>query len=227
MNKDLDVGSDKLKTVLCYLCGKPLSEPTNVDHIPMKQLWTPEIRKTHGPNLQTRRVHRQCNSDYQLDENYFLATILPLAKGSYAGESHYRKLATDIISKKELPLKIQVLNEFSDKVGGIHLPNSKIAKSFDTRRFNRIIWKIIRGLFFVHNDEVLPVEWPILRDVFIDNPPEHFLLFNSLPNISEHGAYPGVFSYRYTKLMEPDGLHYWAMLFLDQIIITVSFDDLK
>jgi hypothetical protein len=215
------------KIELCYLCGNPMSgeEENNVDHIPMKQLWTPEIRKSNNPNLVTRKVHKNCNSEYQLDEDYFVATILPLSKGSFAGESHYKKLTSDIVQNKNLGLKLQVLDEFSNKVGSILLPNSKVAKSFETERFNRIVWKILRGLFFLHNDVVLPLNWPIIRDIFLEDPPEHFRLFSSLPEVPEYGDYPGVFSYRYTQLVKPNGLHYWAMLFFDKVIITACFHD--
>ena len=35
------------KNQLCYLCGTPLGEPTSKDHIPLKALFPPEIRKKH------------------------------------------------------------------------------------------------------------------------------------------------------------------------------------
>lgn len=213
---------------ICYLCGNPLSAicgENNVDHVPMKQLWTPEIRKSHTLNLVTVNVHKKCNSEYQHDEDYFMATILPMSKGSFAGDSHYNKLKSDIVGKKNLGLKLQVLGEFSDKVGNILLPSSKVAKSFDKVRFNRIIWKIVRGLFFLNNGVVLPSNWPIDRDVFLENPPKHFRLFSSLPDVPERGDYPGVFSYRFTQLVNPNGPHYWAMLFLDKVIVTAYFHD--
>ncbi len=218
-----------LEDGLCYLCGQKLnanSNENNLDHVPMRQLWTPEIRKSHNLNLVTLKVHQSCNREYQEDEDYFLATILPFSKGSYSGETHYRKLTSDIKANKNIGLKLQVLGEFSNRIGNILLPNGKVAKSFDTNRFNRIIWKIVRGLFFKHNNGVvLPLNWPIVRDLFIDSPPPHFRMFNSLPDIAEHGDYPCVFSYRYTKHIELNGLHYWAMLFLDRIIVTVCFHD--
>ena len=193
----------------------------------MRQLWTPEVRQSLTLNLVTVNVHKKCNSEYQHDEDYFMATILPLSKGSFAGESHYKKLTSDIVQSKNLGLKIQVLDEFSNKVGNILLPSSKVAKSFDTARFNRVIWKIVRGLFFIHSNVVLPSNWPIVRDVFLEKPPEHFRWFSSLPDVPEHGDYPGVFSYRFTQLVNPNGLHYWAMLFLDKVIVTACFHDPK
>jgi len=32
----------------CYLCGSPLSEPINRDHVPPQQFFAPEIRRKGG-----------------------------------------------------------------------------------------------------------------------------------------------------------------------------------
>lgn len=189
----------------------------------MQQLWTPEIRKLHSPNLVTVEVHQSCNQSYQLDEEYFVASIIPFSKGTYAGESHYRKLENEVKLKKKARLKIQVLNEFDFQPGGIYLPTGKVAKRFDTQRLNRVLWKIVRGLHFLHHQEVLPSDWPIVRDIFIDDPPDHFRVFMSLVDVPEHGEHPGVFAYRFIQLDKTNGVHYWALLFLNRIIVTVYF----
>jgi len=211
------------KEALCYLCGKPLEPPTNADHVPMKQLWTPDIRKIHSPVLKTLKVHNQCNSDYQLDEEYFVASILPMAKGSYAGDSHYRKLENDVRAKKKIPLKQMVHQEFDFRPGGIFLPSGKVTKHFDRERIDRVVWKIVRGLHFIHHSEILPAKWRIVRDIFIDQPPDHFRWFMLQPDNPERGNYPGVFSYRFKQVTEQEKMQYWAMLFLDRIIITAFF----
>ena len=47
---------------LCYLCGEPLAEPVSDDHVPMKQLFAPEVRKKYNPSiLLTIPVHDRCN----------------------------------------------------------------------------------------------------------------------------------------------------------------------
>lgn len=53
------------RPALCYLCGQPLSEPTSSDHAPMQQVYAPEIRKTHSPNLLTIPVHGGPNIAYK------------------------------------------------------------------------------------------------------------------------------------------------------------------
>jgi len=71
---------------LCYLCAEPLTAPISDDHVPMKQLVTPKIRKAHNPsNLLTIPVHYRCNRSYQEDEDYFVHSLMPFARGSYCG----------------------------------------------------------------------------------------------------------------------------------------------
>jgi hypothetical protein len=55
---------------LCYLCDRPLSEPIGMDHVPMQQLYPPDVRKAHSQNLLTIPVHRE------LILNYFRAQKL-------------------------------------------------------------------------------------------------------------------------------------------------------
>jgi hypothetical protein len=69
-------------SVLCYLCGQPLVAPTSADHVPPRQLFAPEIRKLHAPQLLTIPVHAACNQAYQFDEDYFVAGRLRYLRGS-------------------------------------------------------------------------------------------------------------------------------------------------
>lgn len=63
----------------CYLCGRPLSAPTSVDHVPPKQLFAPSVRKAHDLQLFTIPTHTACNTAYQRDEDYFVHTLMPFA----------------------------------------------------------------------------------------------------------------------------------------------------
>jgi hypothetical protein len=72
----------KVLTNICYLCGKPLAAPTNVDHPVMKQIFAPQIRRQHNVSqLITFDVHKACNSAYQHDEDYFVRTLSRLHAG--------------------------------------------------------------------------------------------------------------------------------------------------
>src|SRR5260221_6414891 len=77
-----------LEPDLCYLCGKTLSKPTDKDHIPLKGLFPPEIRKKHKPTkLITVRVHKACNETYHSDAQYFIYSLYPFAVGTYVGDA--------------------------------------------------------------------------------------------------------------------------------------------
>ena len=61
----------------CYLCGLKLAAPIDWDHVPPQQLYAPEIRKAHHPQLLTIPVHAACNKGFQKDEDYFVHALMP------------------------------------------------------------------------------------------------------------------------------------------------------
>lgn len=213
---------------ICYLCAEPLTGSINVDHVPPKQLFAPNLRQKHNPSkLITIRVHAACNKAYGRDEEYFVQTLVPFARGSYAGNAMINKTVTEFHRGKNRPLVNKVLGEFERAPSGLILPRGKVAKRFEGERLRRIAWKIVRGLFFYHFKTALLDDWTVGVTVTAPNesPPKHFKMFMRLGGIAEHGAYPGVFAYRFHKFPEANDLHYWAMLLWDRIIITVLFHD--
>jgi hypothetical protein len=194
----------------------------------MQQLWAPELRKKHGPlELLTIPVHEACNSAYEFDEDYFVKTILPFVPASYAGDALFRRAVGRYHKGKKRPLMTKVLQEFDHAPSGLRLPQGMVVKRFDGKRISRVAWKIVRGLHFHHNGQVLREDWTMgvklhLCDV---DPPDHFKLFMSLPDNPAYGRYPGVFSYRFRKFSEASGLHYWALLLLDRVLMIVTFHD--
>src|ERR1700680_2372916 len=80
-----------MKIDVCYLCGRKLAEPIDWDHVPLKQLYAPEVRKAHSPQLLTIPVHAGCNKFFQRDEDYFVHAIMPFGRGSSAVHAMYQK----------------------------------------------------------------------------------------------------------------------------------------
>src|SRR5262249_52718082 len=139
----------KVATPVCYLCGKPLAPPINADHPVMQQIFAPEIRRKYNV------------SKLISDEDYFVRTLMPFARGSEAGNSMYKKVLDDFRSGKQVPLTKMVLQEFHPKPSGLVLPSSKVVKKFDGERIRRVAWKMVRGLhFYHHSGQVLPERWP-------------------------------------------------------------------
>ena len=219
----------KVATTTCYLCGKPLIPPINADHPVMQQLFAPEIRRTHNlAKLITLDVHRACNTAYKADEDYFVRSLMPFARGSVAGNAIYAKVLGDFRAGKQVPLTKMVLNEFDEKPSGIILSGGKVIKRFRGQRIRRIAWKMVRGLHLLHTGVVLPEHWETVSVQLYPGdtpPPEDVRAFiNFAPS---RGTYPGVFDYKFDKFNLPGGreLHYWLLLLWDRTIVRVHFHD--
>jgi hypothetical protein len=219
-------GMKKVQTTICYLCGKLLCPPKDVDHPVGQQIFPPEIRRKHNlSQLITLDVHKACNTAYHSDEDYFVRSLMPFASGSEAGNAIYTKVLTDFRNGKEVLLTKMVLNEFDPNPSGLFLPGGKVVKRFDGERLGRVAWKMVRGLHFYHTGEVLPEKWPTLCvEIFAGEtpPPADVLCFVAYAR--SHGSYPGAFDYKFEKFPEYN-LHYWWLLLWDRINIRVHFHD--
>jgi hypothetical protein len=210
----------------CYLCGKPLAEPTSPDHVPPKLFFPEEIRRKYGlTELLTIRVHHACNQEWRLDEEYFVHTLLPMAGQSESASAAHRQTFRKYQQGRNVPLVNQVMQEFRHVVKGVHLPVNRVAKLMDARRVEGVIWKIVRGLHFHHTGEILPANWSITYTVTppYEDPPDFFKAFAQ--GRESLGKYQGVFAYAFHKFPEVNNLHFWAFLLWDGLIVTAAFHD--
>lgn len=207
---------------ICYLCGNELNSEMDKDHVPPKQFYSTEIRRKYSPNLFTLPVHKSCNFSYQLDEDYFLSSIAPLAGDSFSGEYIWQ----DIVSKSKRPeskkLILKVYYEFQPNLSSLIMPKGKIIKRFDGKRIFNIVWKITRGLYFKENNKFLPENTPRNFE-FLSVGQKPPVKFNYILNSESKGDYPGVFDYKYVEFKEINNFNVWAMLFWNRIIIFVMF----
>ena len=216
----------------CYLCSRPLSEPISRDHCPPKALFASEIRKKYRPSkLITIPVHERCNAHYQNDEKYFISRIVPFVRGSEAGDAVFDQAIADA-RKYERHRKqvLNVLDEFEARPSGLVLPRGKIAKRQDSARMKRVIWKIVRGLFYLHNQQILPETTPSIYDRFLAGesrqPPEYIECLPAVPDNEKKIPYGGVLDYRYF-VFEEDGqrYHVWAIQILSRLLFAMAFHD--
>lgn len=208
---------------LCYLCGKPLIAPTNADHVPLKQLFAKAIRKAHSPNLLTIPVHKACNRSYQHDEDYFVNTLAPFGKDSYAGSALLREVFAKYAAGEKRPLVNKVLREFEHEPSGVILPRGLIAKRIEGERVHRIAWKIVRGLYFHEFGEVLPEFTPNSLQIAPPDRPPPVEFLQTLHDLPSRGAYPGVFDYKYIRFAQLADFHYCGLLLWDRLILIVAF----
>jgi hypothetical protein len=225
----------KLKpTQPCYLCGLPLAKPTNRDHYPPRQFFFAARVIAEKGNLQfkTHPVHVACNTAYKKDEDYFVQTFMPFVRGTYAGDALYDQALETYRNGHNVGLVRKVLGQFERNPSGLILPGGKTAMRFDRPRTDRVLWKIVRGLFFEHYKRVLPEDLKIVTEYVVGDgaePPQHFMQFMAELNPPAHGKHPGVFSYRFAELPVLDGgnekPYYFALLCWDKFLLTVFFHD--
>ena len=216
---------------VCYLCGQRLTEPTSDDHVPPQAFFPTEIRRRHHPTqLVTIPVHKACNESYESDEKYFRYSLYPLAMGTYVGNEMHKHIRKKFRAGKDRKLVAMMMAEFEHRPSGLVLPYGQVKKHFDSERIERVLWKIVRGLYFYHHNKVLPENWQ--KWWSFNTPrhepelPEHFKLFRDLPGNDQHGPYEAVFSYRFQHFIEPGkNLHYWALMIWESILVTMQFHD--
>ena len=217
----------------CYLCGKVLSDPISKDHCPPKALFAKELRRQYKPDqLTTLPVHQGCNESYSLDEQYFVATLLPLAPGSESGDSIFREsIAKAHRDESRMRLARMVLGEFEQRPSGLYLPPDLIAKRQQGDRIHRVAWKIVRGLYFHHCGKTLPEAVGVSSELAPAGVPAsrlfQYLIHIKLDKGEIHGRYPGVFSYLYHRFeVEGHGeLNLWALGIWERVLMGLTFHE--
>ena len=212
---------------VCYLCGYVLDEELDEidkDHVPPRQFYPKKIRQQEKINLLTIPVHRGCNSSYQKDEDYFYNAIGPLAGDSPCGKLVLEDLTRSFGRPQGKRLGESVLREFDNRYSGLYLPEGKVAKYYDGKRVRRVLWKIIRGLFYKEYDRYLP-EGTKYDIELIDDPNSVSDQLCFLRCQRSMGIYPPVFDYRYRSFPEKDNFHLWLFLFWQKILVLAKFLD--
>jgi hypothetical protein len=208
---------------ICYLCGSLLVTRPSNDHVPPRQLYVKEIRVAHSPNLLTLPTHRECNHSYQHDEDYFVNTLAPLARGSYSGDALLRDVFDKYGRNEKQPLVRRVLQEFDRMPSGLQLPPSLVAKRIDGARVHRVAWKIVRGLYFHETRDYLPEATPNALSITPPDTPPSAPFLEALGDLPSRGAYPGVFDYKFVQFPELNNFNYWGLLLWDKLILTMAF----
>ena len=210
----------------CYLCGKKLEGKIDRDHVPPRQFYATNIRKKHNPNLFTLPVHASCNKAFQKDEDYFIHSIAPIAQSSYSGSEIWKDIKHQFERPEGLMIGNMISKEFDSRPSGLYLPNGKVIKRFDADRVWRVVWKIVRGLFFKEHNRILPDNTLQTYHKIIspehEEPPPEFVVVRDTPS---RGQYPGVFDYKYIVIPELNNFHFLALLFWSRIIKLIAFHD--
>ncbi len=212
---------------ICHLCGKALGDDRSREHVPPKQFFPKELRG--DLQLLTVPTHPCCNRSYAKDEEYVFQSLSATAVRSPVGWAlrRDRRRRFRSMGKPGLVLFEKVLAEFEQQPGGLYLPPGLVAKTFDRPRVHRVMWKIVRGLFFHHVGRFLPENTPHncrlygrRRDV-----PPHIQEMLDLALVI-HGVEKSVFAYRFAKVQGEDmKAWWWEMLLWESVMVVVPFHD--
>ncbi|PKL49186.1 MAG: hypothetical protein CVV39_03225 [Planctomycetes bacterium HGW-Planctomycetes-1] len=163
---------------LCYLCGQTIepklrNDPMalSMDHVPPRQFYPKQIRRTENLNLNIAPSHKRCNEAYKNDEEYFYHSLYPIiAKnnpqlGNLVAQDIQRRSL-----KQQTPAIIQRILSTKSTVtkGGIHLPNGLSQFALDGKRIERVAAKIARGILFLSTERYFE-EQQIIRIDFYDD----------------------------------------------------------
>jgi hypothetical protein len=176
---------------VCYLCGLPLGKEVSQDHVPPRQFFTKSLRRIRSPNLLTLPTHGACNRSFQADEDYFFFVALAgLNEDAQIHDWLMQDIHKKIRRENALGLRNTVLGEFSQTISGIHLPSGLVAKHFDRKRVHRVVWKIVRGLYYHHFARMVPENARHCVEIrqIQDKPPDIYK--THLAHTRPHGAYP-------------------------------------
>ena len=140
---------------LCYLCGNPIleGEDWNRDHVPPKRIFPSRIRKQFSPKLEWLPTHSTCNSSYREDEEYFVVSFAGHVQTPIA-----REVMKDVTDAARKGHGVGLIREILGRFGKVQGPRGEMLYSFDGARTDRFFWKLIRGLYYLHLDIVLPAE---------------------------------------------------------------------
>mgnify|MGYP001614184528 CR=1 FL=1 len=212
----------------CYLCNKRIEgEPISRDHVPPEQLYATVYKKKDiAKNLFTLQSHAACNTAFQHDEDYFVMSMGPLVGDSETGKQLWEDMARRMRRDRAAALNQKIRDEFTVRSpGGIAAPPGKIFKKYDGDRIRKIVWKIVRGLFWKENSRFLPEQLHSrqIRIVSPHYPPR--AEFEVLAGCPHKGQYGAVFDYKFRVAPELNNFNYWGLLFWDRLIVTVAFHD--
>lgn len=220
---------------VCYLCGTPITDTKELtrDHVPALSFFPASLRKRYSfSQLITLPAHKDCNKSYERDEEYFRVSLGVRAEDTMAGKHLWIDIAKKFRDGKNEGLACMIKNEFQDKTpAGIAFPDEGIAKRYDGKRVNRVIWKIVRGLFHHETGQHLPIDAKhncMLYDSQQAQGPGADELWKKMMTQAARGKYPGVMDYKLTQAQDvPNGMHCCCLLLWDSVAFYVIFHDPK
>jgi hypothetical protein len=208
----------KPKRKRCYYCGAPAQSS---EHVPPKMLF-PDPKPSDLITVPSCTSHNQL---YTRDDEYFGLMIASFSAHNPTAKEVASRLATKKVLHGKPALLHQIMsntvwvNCFSP--GGILLtPRPEPGFRYDRERFQRVVDKIVRGLFFHEKKRPLGADYEVkdfqmfgrLREPSDDTK----ALISSLPL---HEVGNGIFGYRVGSAEEDDNVTLWFLMFYYAMLV--------
>ncbi len=215
---------------ICYLCGLEIrpDQPWNRDHVPPERVFGKTVKQKYSPNLTWLPTHVTCNSDYKADEEYFVTALVghhrtatgsavwaDVARGAAAGHSQ------------------RLIKAISGQFGQVATTDGAIMFALDAVRACRVVWKLVRGLYTLETERVLPESQPHHIEIVTQSEAPKYLpshaWFPIVRDTAPLGQYGAVFDYKWICVrLTDDGRargHAVAMLLWDALVMLAMFHD--
>lgn len=180
---------------VCYLCGTALSGQVDRDHVPMKQLYGKEYRRISNPDLFCLPTHAGCNHAYHSDEDYFVYSLVSVARHKKPGSYVSHDVEVRARRGKQRPLLAKVLDQFRQRIPHPH--RNLMCVPLEGARINRVLWKITRGLYFRETSLALNQNVDKVIEFYTEDDILPEAIAKVLKKVPGKGDYPKVFDYRY------------------------------
>lgn len=168
-------------------------------------------------------AHGVCNKSYESDEQYFTWSMAALCLGSTAADALVRDQGRKFRAGSSVGLGRKVLAEFVHQPSGLQLPGQRVIKRVEGERMGRVVWKLVRGLYFTETGTVLPEDTPYTHEVIEqDRAAEHAgtsAVWEHVKAQSPRGIYGGGFEQKYFVCEVDDSqMHMWGMILWDKLM---------
>lgn len=238
---------------LCAYCGK--AEGNERDHVPPKCFFPDRS----GFQMITVPVCGNCNrnewygsgveiaKDEEYTRNIFvweywagqhpatqklMAQTSAVDAGAESGKdgAAYRSIMNDGRMRRTFAEGLKFHN-MARTPSGLLFPSKGCTLGFDSKRINRVIRKIVRGLYYHEENQIFPSDYDInvfvlsltpYVDQYRADQPAIRALLNTLSAPNPRRLAGGVFSYNFAKMPTDPARTLWVMSFYDGIVIAVA-----
>jgi len=203
----------------CVFCGKPA---TTKDHIPPRKIYV----QTEPDDLITVPACRSCNNGTKLDDEYFRLCVMTGGSNNAEVEQHiFDKLMPSLRRNPKLlamfmkgARTVDITTPSGIVIGQRH------AFDFDRKRLQRIVEKIVKGLYWRNKGKRLGDECYV-RDFVLTNQGDFGLPAFDFKSAKWEEVAGGDFRYQFIQVPQDDCLTGWSLEFYRGVIVMTVMTD--